>query len=169
MSNDIEKANTPEKVKFRQSVLGLQDWMVQQVEADPAKSILKDCELAHFFTPIDSKYGCCAYARPFLMPQGSVVIGKIHKHQHLNFIMVGKVSVATEFGKKYFQAPCIFVSEAGLKRAVYAETDVLWVTVHLTKYNTEADLDKIEDEIIAKNYEELGMITGDTHQIGEGK
>jgi hypothetical protein len=36
------------------------------------------------------------------IPKGTVIIGKIHRHQHLNFILQGKVSVATEFGKKYF-------------------------------------------------------------------
>jgi hypothetical protein len=70
----------------------------------------------------------------------------------------GKVSVATEFGKKYFEAPCTFISEIGLKRAVVAEEDTIWTTVHLTQYYGEENLEKIEEEVIAQNYAELGFI-----------
>jgi quercetin dioxygenase-like cupin family protein len=92
------------------------------------------------------------------IPKGTLIIGKIHRHQHLNFIMQGRVSVSTEFGPKYFEAPCIFVSEVGLKRAVIAEEDTIWVTVHLTKHLGEENLDKMEEEVIAPSYKELGLI-----------
>jgi hypothetical protein len=73
--------------------------------------------------------------------------------------MKGKVSVATEFGKKYFEAPCTFVSEVGLKRAVYAEEDTIWTTVHLTAHTGEENRGKIEQEVIAPTYEEMGFIS----------
>jgi hypothetical protein len=52
----------------------------------------------------------------------------------------------------------VFVSEVGLKRAVYAEEDTIWVTVHLTEHSGEENLDKIEEEVIAPSYEEMGLI-----------
>jgi hypothetical protein len=110
------------------------------------------------FTLVDLKYGCCAYGRQIFLPKGSIVIGKIHRHQHLNFIMQGRVSVSTEFGVKRFCAPCMFVSEVGLKRAVYAIEDTTWATVHLTEHRGEENLDKIEDEVIAKSYYEIGLL-----------
>jgi hypothetical protein len=134
---------------------------------------LRDCSkeltLTHYFSPIDEKYGCCTYARQIFLPKGSLVIGKIHRHQHLNFIMTGKVSVMTEFGKKYFAAPCTFVSEVGLKRAVYAEEDTIWTTVHLTKHCGEEFLKEIEDEVIAPDYETLGLVSNLNQLIGESK
>jgi len=158
------------RVHFREQVLMLEGMMREMQAKGDLDSIEDDCTLTHHFTPINEKYGCANYAREIFLPKGSVVIGKIHKHEHLNFIMKGKVSVATEFGRKYFTAPCIFVSELGLKRAVYAEEDTIWVTVHMTAYNNEADLDKIEDEVIAKTYEEMGLISSTTNiQIGEKK
>jgi hypothetical protein len=160
--------NSLEKVKFRETILGLQGCMVAMEQAGQIGEIHRECELKHHFTPVDPKYGCCAYAREIFLPKGSVVIGKIHKHQHLNFLMKGKVSVATEFGKKYFEAPCIFVSEIGLKRAVYAEEDTIWVTVHLTEHKGEENLDKIEDEVIAKTYEEMGLISSVANLLEEG-
>jgi hypothetical protein len=93
-----------------------------------------------------------------LIPKGTLIIGKIHKHQHLNFISKGKVTVFTEFGQKHLTAPCTFVSEIGLKRAVYAEEDTLWTTVHLTEFGKEDDLAQIENEVIAPSYNELGLI-----------
>ena len=92
-----------------------------------------------------------AYARELTMPAGSVVIGKIHKHAHLNFITKGKVAVVTEFGKEVYTAPYTFVSEPGTKRVVYILEDTVWTTVHVTP---ETDLEKIEDYVIAKSFEE---------------
>jgi hypothetical protein len=157
--------NSSAKVNFRQSALALQRMMVEapggkfQV-GDNTWIVKKPFQYAlnHYFSPISEKYGCCAYARQIFLPKGDVVVGKIHKHAHLNFIMKGKVSVATEFGKKYFEAPLIFISEPGLKRVVRAEEDTIWATVHLTEHHGEENLDKMEDEIIARTYQELGMI-----------
>lgn len=150
--------NTSSKVKFRESILAVQEGMLKLISEGKTKDTLPDCRLTHYYAPIDEAYGCGTYARQMFIPKGTLIIGKIHRHQHLNLIMQGKVSVSTEFGPKYFQAPCIFVSEVGLKRAVIAEEDTLWVTVHLTKHLGEENLSKMEEEIISPTYKELGLI-----------
>jgi hypothetical protein len=66
--------------------------------------------------------------------------------------------VFTEFGKKELEGPCTFVSEVGLKRAVYAHEDTIWTTIHLTAYVGEENLDKVEDEVIAPDYGDLNLI-----------
>lgn len=154
-----EIANTVEKVKFRQNILTVQEGMQNLIDSGAVQSTLENCTLTHTFTPIHDKYGCGTYARQMFIPKGTIIVGKIHRHQHLNFIMQGKVSVATEFGKKIFEAPCVFVSEVGLKRAVYAEEDTIWVTVHSTKLIGEENLAAIEDELIAPDYAALGLIS----------
>lgn len=162
--------NSLNKVAFRQSILKAQEQIIEAVASGVLEPVIDKCTLTHYFVPVDEKYGCSVYARQIFLPKGSLVIGKIHRHQHLNFIMQGKVSVNTEFGKKYFTAPCTFVSERGLKRAVYAEEDTIWTTVHLTEHCGEENLDKIEDEVIAPSYEELGLIDSvERLQIGENK
>lgn len=103
-----------------------------------------DCPLKHHFAP-----GC--YVREIFIPAGSLVVGKIHKHAHPNMLMKGRVSVLTEEGPKELEGPLVMVSPPGTKRVVYAHTDVVWVTVHLTD---ETDLEKIEDHVIAKTYDE---------------
>ena len=164
-----ELQNTRSRVAFRQSILKAQDEIDAAVANGQMAPVLQECVLAHYFTPIDPKYKCATYARQFFMPKGAIVIGKIHKHQHLNFIMQGRVSVSTEFGVKQYEAPCVFVSEVGLKRAVFALTDCLWVTIHLTEHAGEENLDKIEDEVIAKDYGDLGLIAdvAELDRIGE--
>ena len=104
-----------------------------------------DMPLQHVFAP-------GAYARTIFIPAGSVIVGKIHKHQHLNILSMGHVTVFTEGGgEEDLQGPLTMVSPAGTKRAVYAHTDTVWTTIHLTN---ETDLEKIEDHVIAKTYEE---------------
>lgn len=92
------------------------------------------------------------YAREVYIPAGSFVIGKIHKHEHINVLSAGTCCVVTEAGKEYLSAPLTFVSLPGIKRAVYAIKDTVWTTIHPTD---SQDLEQIEDEVIAKNYEEL--------------
>jgi quercetin dioxygenase-like cupin family protein len=155
---DLTNANTLDKVQFREKILKAQDLMLDFVKEKPEEDALPSCTLTHTYTPIHEEYGCGTYARQMFIPKGTVIIGKIHRHEHLNFIMKGRVSVSTEFGPKYFEAPCVFVSEAGLKRAVYAEEDTIWVTVHTTKFTGEENLDKMEAELIAPSYDEIGLI-----------
>lgn len=148
--------NSVDKVKFRQSVLTVEQGIKDRVASGEMQP--DDSPVKHYFSPIDENYGCCTYAREILLRKGSLVIGKIHRHQHLNIISKGKVTVFTEFGKKELEGPCTFVSEVGLKRAVYAHEDTIWTTIHLTAHAGEENLDKIEDEVIAPSYGDLGLI-----------
>jgi len=157
LAPSTDDANSYAKVKFRQDIKNVEVGMLGKIAAGAFESTLEDCTLKHYFTPMDEKYNCCAYAREMLIPKGTVIIGKIHRHQHLNFISKGRAVVFTEFGKKVLEAPCTFISEVGLKRAVYAEEDTLWTTIHITGHSGEENLDLIEDEIIAPDYSALGL------------
>ena len=109
-----------------------------------------DCPLQHQFAPAsDGKF---IYSRTIFIPAGTFIVGKIHKHRHHNILSYGRVKVYTEFnGTEELVGPLSMVSEAGTKRGVYAETDVVWTTIHLV---SSTDLCKIEDELIAKTFEE---------------
>jgi quercetin dioxygenase-like cupin family protein len=164
---DLVTSNSVAKVQFRENIINVQEGILKMIAYGAVKDTLPDCKLTHYYAPIDENYGCGTYARQMFIPKGTLIIGKIHRHQHLNFIMQGKVSVSTEFGPKYFEAPCIFVSEVGLKRAVIAEEDTIWVTVHLTKHLGEENLAKMEEEVIAPSYKELGLIDSTKDLITE--
>lgn len=154
-------------VQFREAILKAQAEMAEMIARGDLRDVSDECKLTHYFVPKDEKYGCVVYGRQIFLPAGSVVVGKIHRHSHLNVVMQGKVSVNSEFGKQYFEAPCIFVSQPGLKRAVYAETDVTWLTVHLTEHTGEENLDKIEEEVISPDYKTLGLLDSTKSTIDE--
>ena len=101
--------------------------------------------------PVNHHFAPGAYAREIFIPKGHVVVGKIHRHAHLNIISKGKVQVVTEEGKKTLE-PGVFISPAGVKRAVYAIEDTTWTTIHVTE---ETDLKKIEDYVIAPSFDAL--------------
>ena len=98
----------------------------------------KNCPLNHYFSD-------GIYVREITIPAGMVIVGKIHKHRHPNFLIKGKVMVITEQkGEEILEGPCFMMSEGGTKRALYAVTDLVWTTIHHNPTNTQ-DLDKIED------------------------
>lgn len=103
------------------------------------------------------------YCREIFIPAGSVIVGKIHKHEHINFISKGRVTVLTKDGLQDLEGPCTMVSSKGTKRALYAHEDTVWTTIHANPTN-ETDLSKLEDTIISKSYEALDRET--VEQIG---
>lgn len=91
------------------------------------------------------------YAREIFIPKGTLLTGKIHKHEHLNIVSKGDISVLTEAGPQRIKAPFTIVSMPGTKRVGYAHEDTVWTTIHATE---ETDLEKIEAELIAESYED---------------
>ena len=92
------------------------------------------------------------YARQMNVPAGTVLVGKTHKRDCINFIMQGEVEVVSPEGKTRIKAPEIFVSPANTKRAMVVIDDLVWVTVHASD---ETDLDKLEAELIDDHAEFL--------------
>ncbi len=88
-----------------------------------------------------------SYARTMIIPAGQIVVGKMHRHAHLNIISYGKICVATYEGVVKKEGHSVFVSPPDVKRCVYAEEDTCWTTIHLTE---ETDLEKIEADVIIK-------------------
>ena len=107
-----------------------------------------NCPLTHTFSD-------GIYVREIFMPAGTVCVGKIHRHEHPNMLMKGRVTVVTEEGGiTELQAPMSMISPAGTQRAVFVHEDTIWITIHHNPDN-ETDIDKIEEFVIAKSYDEL--------------
>jgi hypothetical protein len=102
--------------------------------------------------PVKHTFADGIYVRELSVPKGMLVVTKIHKITHPYFLLKGDVSVLTESGVVRIKAPFSGITPAGTKRICYIHEDCVWTTVHATK---ETDLDKIEEEIIAKTYEDL--------------
>ena len=112
------------------------------------KNFLMDPSTEGADLPIRHSFAPGIYAREMSIPEGTLLIGKIHKHRHHNFLMQGSIIVLTEDeGVKLLQAPLMVVSEPGTQRIGYAVTDTIWTTVHENKDNTE-DLAVIEERTV---------------------
>lgn len=109
--------------------------------------ILGDSKLC----PLKHSFSDGIYVREITIPEGTLLTGKIHKHEHPNFLLKGEVIVVTEEGKETLTAPCSMMSKAGTKRALYAVTELVWTTIHHNPTNTQ-DLKELEKIVIADTY-----------------
>lgn len=93
------------------------------------------------------------YAREMFVKKDSIVVGAIHKHEHISFLMSGHLTVVSESGVSEHKAPDVIVAGPGVKRIAYAHEDTIWYNVHGNPTNTK-DLKELEKEIIVASYEE---------------
>ena len=106
--------------------------------------------------PIRHEFATGLYAREMTMPVGALVIGKIHKHDHLIIVSKGSVSVMTEDGLQTFTAPAMQWYRAGVKRVLFAHEETVWTNLHPT---TLTNLEAIEADTVAETYEQLAGAT----------
>jgi hypothetical protein len=119
---------------------------LQTALAEHPDNLVDIPDATHVFAP-------GAYARTIILPKGSAVVGKMHRHAHVNVISYGSVRVSTYEGFKDYSGHNLFVSLPNVKRAVHALEETCWTTIHITN---EADLAKIEEDvIIAEDSEEF--------------
>ena len=142
---DLKKELGLSKENFRTQIIELED----RIKNIKGKGVIVGdsaiCPLKHSFSD-------GIYVREITIPAGMLILGKIHKHDHPNFLLKGEVVVITEEGGvEELKAPCSMISKPGTKRALYAKTELVWTTVHLNPTNTQ-DLEELEEEIIAPNY-----------------
>ena len=102
--------------------------------------------------PLKHTFADGLYIREMKAPKGMINVSKLHKTNHPYFILEGDVSILTEKGIIRLKGPCSGITKAGTKRIVYFHEDTTWITVHATQ---ETDLEKIEEEVIAKTYDKL--------------
>ena len=135
---NIVRANTSSLVK-RSDIDRFEDLLKDQ----PNQIVIADMDVRHYMTDTG------LYAREMLIPAGTVITGRVKKHEHISVIAAGVVTEVTEAGEQRVKAPYVMVSRPDTKRIVVAHTDTVWVTIHATK---ETELDKIEEDLIATSY-----------------
>ena len=114
---------------------------VQQQIQDNAELI--DVPVKHHFAP-------GVYMRQMDAKAGTLVVSKMHRTEHMNILLTGSLTVATENGIELLKAPVILKSMPGTKRIGYFHEDSTWITVHPTN---ETDLNLIEQQVIVPESE----------------
>jgi len=144
--NEVSKNSRKKILKLESDLIKIADGV--SIEGD-GKHILTESKIA----PIKHSFADGIYVRQMDMKQGSAVVGAIHKHLHVWFLLTGDITVATEDTTEDYIAPCYVVSTPGVKRVILANEDSIFVNIHKNPSNTQ-DIDKLEKEIVALNYEE---------------
>ena len=134
-----------DKASVRQGILEFEERLGTLPSSVRGDELDKMCPLKHTF--VDG-----AYIREIFMPKGTLLTSKIHKICHPYFVMKGECSVLTDEGVVRIKAPYSGVTQPGTKRVLYMHEDTVWITVHVTKHK---DLEMIEEEIIAKSFDEI--------------
>ena len=107
----------------------------------------EDCPLRNHFAP-------GLYSREIFMRAGLCVVGKVHKHAHINVVSKGKCIVFTEDGQQMLEAGDTWVSLPATKRAVFVIEDVLWTTTHANPTDSR-DVLWLESQLIAPSFDLL--------------
>ena len=120
------------KEPTREAVLRLQDHLatLPQVHTEPV----------HYFAP-------GMYGRELSIPADTIMVGKIHRHQHITMLIKGEATINTDKGMERIAAPYVWISQVNAKRALVTQTDCVFFTCHLNASDTQ-DLDVLEAELI---------------------
>tara|TARA_R100000700_G_C3167927_1_gene142836 strand:+ start:1422 stop:1898 length:477 start_codon:yes stop_codon:yes gene_type:complete len=103
--------------------------------------------------PLKHTFADGIYVRQMSMEEGSCVIGAIHNHLHVWFLLTGCISVATEDVVEDYIAPCYVVATPGTKRVIYANEDSIFVNIHKNPSNNK-NIEELEKQIVSASYEE---------------
>ena len=94
------------------------------------------------------------YLRRMDLKKDHLVVGAVHKHLHIWFLLQGHVTIGKKEGLEDYQAPCYVISQPGDQRVIIANEDSIFVNIHKNPSNTQ-DIDELEKTIVAMNRDEF--------------
>ena len=136
----------------REEIQVLQDMLISKADGINIEGDGKSVVHSDNF-PMKHTFADGIYVRQMDMKAGSVVVGAIHNHLHVWFLLAGHLTVATEESVEEFVAPCYVLASSGSKRVIYAVEDSIFVNVHKNPKNIR-DIKKLEAEIVSLTFEE---------------
>lgn len=129
MSNLAELGTMPEILRIEQELL-----QMPQVEL-----------------PIEHYQIDGVYARSMFIPAGTILTGKIHNFESIAILAKGRIRITNGTDSYIISEGHIMVDKPGVKRLGYAETDVIFITVHRTD---NIEIEAIEKELVSATFEE---------------
>lgn len=110
--------------------------------------------------PLKHTFAEGIYVREMFIQEGGLVIGRVHKNDHVWFLLSGDLEIATEDGPELFIGPCYIKSPAGTKRVLHAITDSIFVNV-FPNPNNITDIEELENNLSCvyySNYEKYKLL-----------
>lgn len=142
--HDVVNLANGQLIEFsREKILALQGELSKLPQLTEAERPVK-----HIFAP-------GLYLREIFFPAGSCVVGKIHKHAHVSF-MLGDMTVYSVEGVKRLTGCHTLVSPPGVKRAAFMHADTWFTNVHPNPTD-ERDPEKLEAMFVVDDYDQLEL------------
>jgi hypothetical protein len=84
--------------------------------------------------PISHQFVDGMYLRKMHAAKGCVAVGKVHKHDHINFLLCGEMLVFSSVDEEpiHVIGPAFFWGKAMTRKAAYFLEDTVWANVHFT-------------------------------------
>ena len=136
----------------REEIQALQDMLISKADGKNIEGNGKNIIHSKNF-PLKHTFADGIYVRQMDMKADSLVVGAIHNHLHVWFLLTGHLAVSTEDVIEEFLAPCYVVASPGSKRVIYAMEDSIFVNIHKNPENIK-DIEKLEKEIVSLTFEE---------------
>lgn len=89
------------------------------------------------FSQKHAVFGAHLASRSTSAPAGSVVVGAVHKYPTLNVLLRGRVLMVSEHGVRLLVAPCMYMQDAGTKKASWVLEDCELANVVMTPEASE--------------------------------
>jgi hypothetical protein len=136
----------------RKDIQLLQDLLIENANGKNIEGNGKNVIHSKNF-PLKHTFADGIYIRQMDMKANSIVVGAIHNHLHVWFLLTGHLAVVTEDTTEEFISPCYVLATPGSKRVICALEDSTFVNVHKNPNNIK-DIKKLEDEIVSLTFED---------------
>ena len=103
-----------------------------------------DCE---DIIPVTHEFADQIYLRKMVMQKNQIVVGAEHKHEHVWFLLSGKVLIKESDETIIHEAPCYTISKPGAKRTIIALKESIFMNVHKNPNNTK-NIKELENQIV---------------------
>jgi quercetin dioxygenase-like cupin family protein len=113
-------------------------------------------KMPQFEPPTEHTFHGGMYCRQVSIPAGCTIVGKKHKQDHFFMVMSGVVCIVDGDEAQTINAPALLKSLAGVKRAIHALTDTVFMTFHATDAVTVEQAEEILVEFDASSPFTLG-------------
>ena len=136
----------------REQIQSLQQLLIDNADGENIEGDGKNIIHSKNF-PLKHTFADGVYIRQMDMQVDSMVVGAIHNHLHVWFLLTGHLMVITEDTTEEFIAPCYVLATPGSKRVIYAMEDSIFVNIHKNPYNIK-DIKKLEDDLVSLTFED---------------
>lgn len=97
--------------------------------------------------PITHEFADQIYIRKMIMQPQQMVLGAVHKQEHLWFLLKGKVTIKESGETLDHIAPCYTISKPGAQRVIYAHEESVFINVHKNPDNIK-NIKELEKQIV---------------------